>query len=313
MAAQVWLETDSGACSSLVTHADPEGASRSSPFIIRTMDWELDEMRACTFQVKFARRGRVCYVATTHAGYVGFITGSSTSVAVSVNWRRGDDIIGGLEVRQLAPLKRLESGVLLGHAPISYAVRHLLENMGRYDEAVAFAESVSLMAPCYFTVAGTAAGEGCVITRAQTTAQQLPVWLLGSDGPTCQTNDDIFKEDDGWVSTANTSKPWAREAGAKHGSHSCPRRKLGEKAISDAKISSSPTQLWQLMNTSPIRNPGTIFTTAMCPVAGYYVSALGAVPEKSVTSKCSTEGCDFLATPEMNDLCESCYIKSALG
>ena len=75
------------------------------------MDWGLDEMRLCTFQVKAVRQGRVLYVATTHAGYIGFITASSPAYGVSVNYRYGPDLRGGLDVRRPAVVKRVQEGV----------------------------------------------------------------------------------------------------------------------------------------------------------------------------------------------------------
>jgi len=274
------------------------------------MDWGLDEMRACTFQVAFARRGRVLFTATTHAGYIGFITAVAPGrYGISVNYRYGQELYGGLDVRLPAVVKRVKDGVHLGYNPITFAVRHAFEHMETYDEVVAYMKSVDTMAPCYFSVVGTQLGEGCIITRSQSHAELWPLWDLATDGPTCQTNDDIFTEDDGWRPNEDPSgSKWVREGGAKLGKHRCHRRNLAERAISDLAEGSingnltagaaaeesnidgkteasashcelDPTKLWMLMSVVPLRNPETIFTTSMCPKTGHYISAMGLATE----------------------------------
>ena len=79
MMTQLWLEVCVG-CSTIVTTTDARSLRSGSgsgssggggegegevPYIIRTMDWDIDEMRAVTFQALFVRQGLTALSATT--------------------------------------------------------------------------------------------------------------------------------------------------------------------------------------------------------------------------------------------------------
>ncbi len=237
--------------------------------------------RLGTLQIKFTRRGRVVFVATTHTGFIGMITACSPQFGVSVNHRREDDVHGDLPKRRQAQLTRVMDGVRLGRAPVSFFVRHMMETCTTYDEAVALASSTDLMAPCYINLVGTAPNEGCIISRAPAAETSFPIWQLAANGPTCQTNSDVFAGDQTWL-PADT--------------HECARRRVAEAEL--ARLTSDgrelvPTDLWALMGTSLINNLETIFTTAMAPATGHYVSCVGAEKAASALTPCLSAGCEF--------------------
>lgn len=306
MAGNLWLETGGMGCSSMVSCTDTSNGDKAgniAPFLIRTMDWQIPEFRLGTMQVKFARRGRVVFIATTHAGFIGMITAASPNFGVSVNHRREDDVHGDKLKRRQAQLARVLDGVRLGRAPVSFFVRDMMERSLDYPEAVAFALSTDLMAPCYVNIVGREEGEGSVISRAPQAEQSFPIWQLATDGPTCQTNSDIFV-------TAAAATTWIPPD-----EHDCARRRLAEKEI--ARLTSggrglTPEDMWTIMGSSLINNPETIFTTAMCPSTCHYVSCIGPEKEGSALTPCATAGCVFFGTSDMGGMCTDCYLKAAL-
>lgn len=77
--------------------------------------------------MRFARGGRVLFVATSHAGLVGTITAAAAGFGVSVNHRSGEDVRSGKAERRQAQLARVQEGARSGRAPISLLVRHVAE------------------------------------------------------------------------------------------------------------------------------------------------------------------------------------------
>lgn len=327
MAGNLWLETGGMGCSSLVARTDigslggPAGVT--APYLIRTMDWQIPEFRIGTIQVKFVRQGRILFVATTHTAFIGMITASSPTFGVSVNHRREDDVHGDIGKRRLAQLQRVLDGVRLGRAPVSFFVRHVMENASSYAEAVALISSTDLMAPCYFNLIGAAEDEGCVISRAPSAMHSFPIWQLAKDGPaTCQTNSDIFATSvdatraNGDSSGTNASSIWQLLQWVPTEEHECARRRLAQEEIARLTAGGhllTPHDMWEIMGASLINNPETIFTTSMCPVAGHYASCIGAEKKESALTPCSSAGCEFFGTADMNGLCSGCYIRAALS
>ena len=59
------------ACTSIIVNG-PD----NYPLHIRTMDWDMTELKKLTIEVDFIKNGNVLYTATTWAGYVGVLTGN---------------------------------------------------------------------------------------------------------------------------------------------------------------------------------------------------------------------------------------------
>merc|ERR1711964_614230 len=111
----------------------------------------------------------------------------------------------------------------------------------------------------YITIAGTAAGEGTVITRARESSGKhyLPMWRLPERGPVVQTNRDWFADDDSAVDAAGDAR------GARVNiCYSEEREVLGRAAIKELGTGVTPHSLWLLMSTEPCRAEDTIYTTA---------------------------------------------------
>ena len=319
MAGNLWLETGGMGCSTMVSRTDAGEVGGESgvqvPYLIRTMDWQIPEFRIGTLQIKFARKGKVLFIATTHTGFIGMITASSASFGVSVNHRREDDVHGDKIKRRQAQLTRVVDAVRLGLAPVSFFVREMMERASSYDEAVALARTTDLMAPCYINLVGTVADEGCVISRAPITAESdFPIWYLAALGPTCQTNSDIFDSTaiyGAQTDTGDTCEVWVPAE-----AHDCARRRVAEAELArlaqDGR-SLTPSDMWGIMRSSLINNPETIFTTAMSPATGHYVSIIGEEKAAAALKPCLTDGCEFLGVADMNGFCSDCYIRIALG
>lgn len=252
------------ACTSIVVDMDSEvlGQAPGSriPFHIRTMDWPMEQLIPLTCEVDFVRGGRVLFSATTWPGYVGVMTGiKPDAFSLSVNYRRTDRGASNM-------LKEVIWNMVMGLAnswPVSFLVREVLEQDISYAAAVESLQQSRLMAPTYITVAGTAAGEGTIITRARDPKIVLPKWHLSDNGPVVQTNRDWFQDDDSAVEAAGEGR------GADINiCHSIERSCLARAAIASLAAHRSPHELWLLMSTAPCRAEDTIYTTAMCPKSG---------------------------------------------
>eukprot|EP00753_Platysulcus_tardus_P010836 PLAT3099.1.p1 GENE.PLAT3099.1~~PLAT3099.1.p1 ORF type:complete len:574 (-),score=160.51 PLAT3099.1:77-1798(-) len=168
-------------CTSVVVDG-PDGF----PLHIRTMDWDMEELKALTIEVEFRQRDRPLFTATSWAGYVGVLTGMRHGAyALSINYRRtGRDPLKGL-------LTNLWRGAKADW-PTGFLNRVVLEEDATYDAAVASLAASSLMAPVYIIVSGTRAGEGVVLSRNRSDEDQR--WTLAEDGAIVQPNMDAWSE-----------------------------------------------------------------------------------------------------------------------
>eukprot|EP00179_Madagascaria_erythrocladioides_P006642 CAMPEP_0198315184 /NCGR_PEP_ID=MMETSP1450-20131203/5542_1 /TAXON_ID=753684 ORGANISM="Madagascaria erythrocladiodes, Strain CCMP3234" /NCGR_SAMPLE_ID=MMETSP1450 /ASSEMBLY_ACC=CAM_ASM_001115 /LENGTH=251 /DNA_ID=CAMNT_0044018283 /DNA_START=66 /DNA_END=818 /DNA_ORIENTATION=+ len=144
-------------CATCCTSIVLDGDADTPPLLVRTMDWYGDYLRPLTIEVAFQRAKRTVFTATTWAGYVGVLTGMRhNAFGVSVNFRATADGSFWNNIKKA-----------LGRAwPNGFLVREVLDDdAATYDAAVAYLADSALIAPCYFTVVGTRAGQGAIITR----------------------------------------------------------------------------------------------------------------------------------------------------
>jgi hypothetical protein len=244
-------------------------SSGSAPFHIRTMDWSMEVLKALTIEVDYMRGGCLVARATTWAGYVGILTGMKPGVAsVSVNYRR---TIHGERNMVTGVLTNLLRG--LGNAwPVSFLVREaLLEEDSSFQSMVGMLESCPLMAPTYITVAGALAGEGRVITRDRD--ESVFPWSLDTQGDIVQTNMDdsnmhpetYFSDGD---SAMHENHDWQDICNSRY------RERAARIAIAHMHRSQTltPENFWALFSIAPCLADDTVYTVAMCPRTGMYVT-----------------------------------------
>ena len=101
--------------------------------------------------------------------------------AVSLNYRQVDPGLLGY----LKPLW----GAACRRWPAAALIRDVLKSCRSYQEARTAFSTHHTMAPCYLTLAGTKAGEGCIITRSTRGIDKL-LELPRQSGAIVQTNID---------------------------------------------------------------------------------------------------------------------------
>lgn len=123
--------------------------------------WAISELlRPLIYNVIYQKQGKVLYKAVHFIGYVGIITGVKPGVfTLTVNERFSLD--GGY-IGLIEWLLGINKARWMG-----FLTRDVFENANSFEEAKDSLSKNSLIAPVYFILGGTKAGEGCVITRSR--------------------------------------------------------------------------------------------------------------------------------------------------
>eukprot|EP00759_Apiculatamorpha_spiralis_P052126 PhF_6_TR5610/c0_g1_i1/m.8102 len=229
----------SARCTSVIS-ATADG----TPVHSRTMDWEMDFLKPLTIEVDFVKGGALLSTVVTWVGFTGVFTGIGglgplgSPFSCSVNYRS----VGTGTFWTNLKL------ALSSHWPIGFLLREVLcdQDIG-YAQAVAYLENSELIAPCYFTVCGTAPNEGVIITRDR--QKSLQRWDLGINGDVVQPNMDH------WSSDPEESIMYSIQ-----------RRQAARRGLTSTPPSARTVEwFWTLMNTSPILNDITVYGTVMQP------------------------------------------------
>ena len=177
-------------CTSVVA---PRCRANGRPVHLRTVDWPGQRlMSPLLIRVDFVRGERVLCRAVTWAGYLGVLTGLKPGVcSIAVNLRRSTSARFALMQTPLS--------VLDGARSVGFFVRALLTDASpevagelTYTKATRACRSAYLAAPCYLTLCGTRALEGCVLTRGRS---RLEFAHTLATAPCCvQTNHDVTAE-----------------------------------------------------------------------------------------------------------------------
>lgn len=229
----------STACTSIVTQGK-DGV----PVHIRTMDWEMEFLTPLTVEVDFYQNDEKVFTGTTWPGYVGILTGMKPNgYTVSINYRRSKET-----------LLTNALNALTSAWPIGFLVRHSLTKYSTYSAALEIFRNSRLIAPVYIIISGTQESEGAIVTRDRSEEVPFSLKFLENNAYLVQTNIDHWRgdsRDSDWQDIE-----WSRR-----------RRRFAKSWLNSKLIDGEELtleNLWELMETEPIKAFDTIYTTAMC-------------------------------------------------
>lgn len=162
------------ACSSVAYRA-----SDGKMVCLRTMDWDMPELRKITINLDFIKNNKVIYSATSWAGMVGLFTVVKKDVgSISLNYRKSNgNLIGSIN--------RLIHDY---NFPTGYMIREVIERATKPEELVTWSKNTELVSPCYLII--TLSDTGYIIERDPTKCRNI--YQIGKDHPSylIQTNHD---------------------------------------------------------------------------------------------------------------------------
>ncbi|CAF1133948.1 unnamed protein product [Rotaria magnacalcarata] len=151
--------------------------------------WGLTEkLRPLMVQINYTQNGQVLFKTTTFLGFIGSLTGIKPGVfSVSINER---NIVKGGYIGLIEWIYNINRN----QSFITFAIRDMLTKSESYDQTLKYLAEEPLLAPCFYIVAGTKAGEGAIITRSRIGSDDIKV--LGKDNLwfIAQTNYDNWKK-----------------------------------------------------------------------------------------------------------------------
>jgi len=217
----------------------------------RNMDfWEgmgfTATLKNMTIQVDYQKGGKTVFTATTFAGFVGVLSGMKPGgFSVTVDTRFYPGGIGQLFYEVIAAIQEKNASL------VSFLLRNVLQNENNFDSALENLSNDILIADVYYIIAGTSAGQGAVISRNRTGADD--VWKL--DNPTrwfeIETNYDHWEEApwfDNRIDPANDAM----------------------NAIGQDNLSLDT--MMKVLTTKPVFNLQTTYTILACPATGEYTA-----------------------------------------
>jgi len=223
------------ACSACTSIVIPGYGPNQEPTHIRTMDWEMPDLKALTIEVEFWKDNKPLFVSTTWPGYVGILTGMRyDGYSSSVNFR----------VTGSSYLNNIKNGITYCW-PIGFLLRAVLETDATYNIATTHLANSELISPVYFTCCGVFKDQGCIITRSRT--NELNRWEIKELGTAVQTNIDhwSFEEDEDIL-------------------YSIQRRELAQELCAQLQEINIDT-MFNILSKYPILNDLTVSATWMCP------------------------------------------------
>jgi len=259
-------------CTSIVVN----DSETNLPLHIRTMDWELELLRPLTIEVEFVKNSETVAIGTTWVGYLGILTGMhmrNQPYSVSVNFRVTGD----------SPMENLTNAIT-GSWPIGFLLREVLTSPdSSFEKARANLTNSALIAPVYFTMAGSHRHAGCIITRNRKT-EENPIDLDESNLTVIQTNCDHWSDDpEGDIMDSIARRERAREF-----------LQDNDHINGDA--------MWNLMGNWPIKNGITVYGTIMIPSKGIFETRLPIGTQRAFNPKSET----VIARNEDTSVCRVC-------
>jgi len=203
-------------------------------------------LKNMTIQVDYQKGGKTLFTATTFAGMVGVLSGMKAGAfSVTVNTRFYPGGIGDLFYEVIAALKERNASL------VSFLARKALQNQNDFQSALDNLSNDELIADVYYTMAGVSAGQGAVISRNRTGADD--VWLLGNSNRwfEAETNYDHWEQPpwfDNRIDPANNAM----------------------NAIGQDNLSLD--NMLKVLTTKPVFNLQTTYSILACPATGEYTS-----------------------------------------
>ncbi|XP_077582484.1 N-acylethanolamine-hydrolyzing acid amidase-like [Stigmatopora nigra] len=212
----------------------------------RNLDYPHAVLRNLTVNVIFKKNGKISYIGTTFAGYVGLWTGQSPYKFTVSGDQRGSDHWWDF-------WKNLVSAFLLKRKPVSWLMREILEEAEDFQVAVLHLSKIPIITGVYYIVGGVKAGEGVVITRDR--EGPADIWPL----------DLLYGQ---WFRVETNFDHWLPSPAKDH------RREMAEKALNaTGQDHINMYSLYQVLSMPPVCNGVTVYTTLMS----------AATPEKYTT------------------------------
>ncbi|XP_077429066.1 N-acylethanolamine-hydrolyzing acid amidase-like [Vanacampus margaritifer] len=202
----------------------------------RNLDYPYSVLRNLTMNVVFWKKGKISYVGTTFAGYVGLWTGQSPYKFTISGDERDKDHWWDF-------WKNMVSAFLLRRSPVSWLVRETLEEAEDFQDAVLRLSKIPIITGVYYIVGGTRPGEGVVITRDR--AGPADIWPL----------DPLSG---GWFIVETNFDHWRPSPAKDH------RKEAAEKAMNaTGQEHINMYSLYQVLSLFPVCNGITVYTTTM--------------------------------------------------
>lgn len=211
----------------------------------RTMDWQMPLLKALTINVRFVRSSQLVCQATTWVGCVGLFTAMRPQLySAAINYRRTS---AAHPNTIMSNIRRLIDGRCW---PSSFLLRERLcrQHPLGFRELFLSLQQAPLVAPCYFSLAGVASGEGGSIARDPTRVVFIKHLSL-TQRAICQANIDDTKTEGDDILMSRARVKAALELPA----HPFPLKEF---------------------TRFPIRNELTIYANHMIPATGIYETRL---------------------------------------
>jgi hypothetical protein len=208
----------------------------------RTLDWPLNSLGNATRLFRF-RRGQREFISVGILGYLGVLSGMLPQrYSATINW---------------APPSSFPS---FNYGP-AFVLRQTLEECDTYDEAVQRLTHTPLSASTFYTVAGVAPGQGCVIER---TCSKAVVHPMGP-GVITQANHHVAEH---FARSNQDLREIETSEGESAYVNSCRRAAVLEKAIMNFSPACGLEDLEAALSLEPILNENTYQKIIFCPRTG---------------------------------------------
>lgn len=198
----------------------------------RNLDYQSSEfLSRTTVEIKVFKGNEYLYISIGFAWYLGVGTGIGRGFSVSLNQRD----VGGREATYAALEK--------GYPGDLWVLRKTFTNLDKFEEANWYLNKTKMAASTYYIIAGL--HDGAIITRNSTVSAN---WK-GLD-------------ENNWFIVQTNTDNWLPDPDG--------RRTTAEQALlAIGRENIDVNRLFNVLQTFPVINPTTVFTSIMVPTTGY--------------------------------------------